>query len=62
MTEHDLNNADVIDKICKQIINVENNLRIYNKNGIMNSAPFRKNNVYKYKDIEYDLSTNIKIT
>jgi hypothetical protein len=49
------------DKISKQMINIENNLCVYNKDGIMNSVPFRKNNVYKFKDVNYDLASNVGV-
>ena len=61
VTEKIVNINDSIDKLCKQIVNIENNLNIYRIDGVMNETPFKKNNIYKYMDVEYDVLSNIGV-
>jgi len=61
ITASDINENKLVEILCKQIVNVENNLNIYRMDGTMNNTPYKKNNVYKYNDVEYDLSSNVGV-
>lgn len=52
-------NEKSIINICKQLVNIENNLCIYDIHGNINHAPFKKNNVYMYNNVEFDITSNI---
>lgn len=52
-----------IDKICKMMINIEQNKYIYNIDGIENDAKESKTpfNLYTYKNVEYNITTSIGV-
>jgi hypothetical protein len=47
------NRADITD-LCKMMVNMENNMTIFKKNGLLNKVkPLEPFNVYKYKEVSY---------
>ena len=61
LTNNGPNENNSYEILAKQMVNIENNLNIYKVDGTLNEIPFKKNNIYNYNDVEFEINFNIGV-